>query len=414
MEESMNINNKSIPTDWKKYKLEEIADVLIGGTPSRNKPEFWDIKKETKNIWISIRDLSHNGKYISDSSEYLSDEGVRNSNVKLIPRNTLLMSFKLSIGKVAITKTDIYTNEAIAAFKIKDDNLVGYNYLYYTLPLLAYNTDQAIKGVTLNKEKLKEAQILFPPKNEQNKIAEILSGVDDEIEKVEEVIKKMEEMKNGLMTELFTKGIGHIKFKKTKLGEIPEEWEVLRLEEVASVERGKFSHRPRNAPQFYNGRYPFIQTSDVVNSNGKIQSYQQTLNDEGLKISRMFSKGTIVVTIAANIGDTGILYFDSCFPDSLVGIIVKKEVDNVFLEYFLRTRKDYLNSISSQSAQKNINLEKLRPLLIVKPSLNEQKQIAKILFEVDNKIIINKKTKNKLTELKNGLMQDLLSGIVRV
>jgi len=216
------------------------------------------------------------------------------------------------------------------------------------------------------------------------------------------------------MQRLLTKGIGHKKFKKTKLGEIPEEWGVVKLEEIADVERGKFGHRPRNAPQFYNGQYPFIQTGNVVNSNGRIKEYHQTLNEDGLKISRLFKKGTIVITIAANIGDTGILEFDSCFPDSLVGITVKKDYDSKFLEYFLRTKKEYLNSIATQSAQKNINLEKLRPLLVVNPEIKEQKQIADILSEVDSKIEINKLIKDKLTQLKKGLMQDLLSGRVLV
>lgn len=259
-----------------------------------------------------------------------------------------------------------------------------------------------------------DLEVKTPPANEQTKIAEILSSVDEEIKKVIQEIKKIEELKRGLMAELLTKGIGYKKFKKTKLGMMPENWEVVRLEEIAQVERGKFSNRPRNDPKFYGGEYPFIQTGDVVNSNGRIQKYNQTLNEEGLAISRIFKKGIVVITIAANIGDTGILEFDSCFPDSLVGIIVKENMNNIFLEYYLRTRKDYLNSIATQSAQKNINLEKLRPLLIIKPKIEEQRQIAEILSAIDDKINIYKQTKNKLAELKKGLMQDLLSGKKRV
>lgn len=259
-----------------------------------------------------------------------------------------------------------------------------------------------------------DIDVAVPPWNEQKKIAEILSKIDENIEKTEEVIKNTEKLKKGLMGELLTKGIGHKKFKKTKLGEIPEEWGVVELSKIADVERGKFSHRPRNNPKFYNGDYPFIQTGEVVNSNGRIKKYRQTLNNDGLAISRIFKKGTIVVTIAANIGDTGILEFDSCFPDSLVGITVKEKMNNIFLEYYLRTRKIYLNSIATHSAQKNINLEKLKPLLVIKPGLFEQKQIAEILSSVDDKIQINKQIKNKLTQLKKGLMQDLLSGRVRV
>jgi type I restriction enzyme S subunit len=212
------------------------------------------------------------------------------------------------------------------------------------------------------------------------------------------------------MQRLFTHGIGHSRLQKTEIGEIPTGWKVEALGRVAMVERGKFSNRPRNDPKFYGGDIPFIQTGDVVRSGGRIKNYSQTLNEDGLAISRKFPKGTIVLTIAANIGDTGILEFDSCFPDSLVGITVNDEMDNIFLEYFLRTRKVYLNSIATQSAQKNINLQKLEPMIVVKPGLKEQRQIADILTSVDEKISVNKKLKAGLTLLKKGLMQDLLSG----
>lgn len=405
---------QQIPAGWKVKALAEICDILIGGTPSRNKPEYWDKSKEDKNVWISIRDLSKRGKYIADSSEYISNQGVKSSNVKLIPKGNVLMSFKLTIGRTAITDRGIYTNEAIAAFLVKDDSLLDSNFLYYALPGLQYDTDTAIKGATLNKEKLKTTDIILPSLSEQTKIATILSKVDKEIEKVEQIIEQTEKLKKGLMQKLLTKGIGHTKFKKTKLGEIPEEWEVVPLEKISSVDRGKFSHRPRNDKRFYGGNIPFIQTGDVVNSYGKITQYSQTLNDRGLAVSRMFETGTIVLTIAANIGDTGILTFDSCFPDSLVGIRVSQEMNNEFLEYFLRTKKPYLNKIATQSAQKNINLQKLRPLLIVKPPLREQKKIAGVLLSTEKQISINRNIKSNLQKLKKGLMSDLLSGRVRV
>ncbi|RJQ33051.1 restriction endonuclease subunit S [Candidatus Parcubacteria bacterium] len=256
-------------------------------------------------------------------------------------------------------------------------------------------------------------EVVVPPLPEQKKIAEILGTVDDEIRKTDEVIVATEKLKRGLMQQLFTRGIGHTKFKKTEIGEIPEGWIISKLSEVAKVERGKFSHRPRNAPEFYGGDIPFIQTGDVVDSNGKISSYTQTLNEKGLSVSKLFRKGTIVITIAANIGDTGILQFDSCFPDSLVGITPSEKIDAVFLEYYLRTKKEYLNSISTQSAQKNINLEKLNPLLVVLPAKDEQQKIAEIMSSIDEKISINQKLKGRLTFLKKGLMQDLLSGRVR-
>ena len=127
----------------------------------------------------------------------------------------------------------------------------------------------------------------------------------------------------------------------------------MRLGDVATVERGKFAHRPRNEPRFYGGAIPFIQTGDVVKAIGEIREHSQTLNELGLSISKLFPAGTIIITIAANIGETAIASYPVAFPDSLVGI-TPKGIDGSFLEYFLRIRKPYLNELAPESAQKNI------------------------------------------------------------
>ena len=146
-----------------------------------------------------------------------------------------------------------------------------------------------------------------PPLPEQRKIAAILSSADDAIERTQSVIDQMRIVKRSLMQQLLTQGIPgwHTRFRKTEIGEIPEDWELVELASVATIERGKFAHRPRNDPRFYGGRYPFIQTGDVAACDGLIATYDQTLNDKGLAVSKLFPSGTIVVTIAANIGSTG-------------------------------------------------------------------------------------------------------------
>jgi len=149
------------------------------------------------------------------------------------------------------------------------------------------------------------------------------------------------------------------------------------LEEACDIQRGKFSHRPRNEPRFYGGKYPFIQTGDVVRaSNGGRITFTQTLNEEGLSVSRLFQPPVVVITIAANIGDTAVLDFPSCFPDSVVGLIPKQHTDARFLEVVMRTRKQHLNDIAPQSAQKNVNIEILRTVEIPLPPLDTQRAIV--------------------------------------
>ena len=157
---------------------------------------------------------------------------------------------------------------------------------------------------------------------------------------------------------------------------IHPDWPMVQLEETCDIQRGKFSHRPRNEPRFYGGKYPFIQTGDVVRANGGKITFTQTLNEEGLSVSKLFQPPIVVITIAANIGDTAVLDFPSCFPDSVVGLIPRKGTDARYLEVVMRTKKQHLNDIAPQAAQKNINIEILKTLEIPLPPLATQQAIV--------------------------------------
>jgi type I restriction enzyme S subunit len=190
---------------------------------------------------------------------------------------------------------------------------------------------------------------------------------------------------------------------------------VVRLGDIALIERGKFAHRPRNDPRFYGGTIPFIQTGDVARARGRLRSYTQTLNDRGLSVSRVFPQGTIVITIAANIGDTAILDIDAAFPDSLIGITPTSAADTEYLEFFLRTQKDEMNRLAPKGTQKNINIEFLRPWRIALPSsLDEQLQIAYVLRTIEQRELISRTSASKLNELFSSLLRQLMTGAVRV
>jgi restriction endonuclease S subunit len=151
------------------------------------------------------------------------------------------------------------------------------------------------------------------------------------------------------------------------------------LAKIATLQRGKFTHRPRNEPKFYGGEYPFIQTGNIVRASktgGKIQ-YTQTLNELGLKVSRLFEPRIILITIAANIGDTAILDYPACFPDSVVSIKPNSEdLDVDYLNIYIKYVKTYLINLAPQAAQKNINLQQLSPTPVVIPPLKKQQEIV--------------------------------------
>lgn len=192
---------------------------------------------------------------------------------------------------------------------------------------------------------------------------------------------------------------------------VPKEWGFKSLDELALVERGKFSVRPRNDPRYFGGMIPFVQTGDISSAGTYLNKYTQTLNAEGVKVSKVFPKETILITIAANIGDTAITNFDVACPDSVVAIQPYKEMADVFwLKSVLETKRDELDSQSTQNAQKNINLQVLKPLLIKTPPLPEQKMIAQILSTWDKAIVTTEQLLANSQQQKKALMQQLITG----
>ena len=150
----------------------------------------------------------------------------------------------------------------------------------------------------------------------------------------------------------------------------------MKLDDIARIERGRFSPRPRNDPRYYGGNIPFVQTGDVSRAGTYIQEYSQTLNEEGLAVSKLFPKKTILMTIAANVGDVAILDFDSACPDSLVAFTPKEGVSNKWLFHVLSTMKNKFDSLSTQNAQKNLSLEKIKPVKILVPPYEAQEDMA--------------------------------------
>ena len=203
-------------------------------------------------------------------------------------------------------------------------------------------------------------------------------------------------------------------FKKTEVGIYPETWEVKTLAEIANIERGKFSARPRNDPKYFGGTIPFIQTGDITRSNGRDVSYSQTLNEKGLSVSRLFPENSLYFTIAANIGDVAIVNYQSACPDSLVVFKEKKSVEKEWLYHALADKKAEFEVIATSNAQLNINLEKLNPYKLCVPPKEEQTAIANALSDVDALLTELEKLIAKKQAIKTATMQQLLTGKTRL
>ena len=178
-----------------------------------------------------------------------------------------------------------------------------------------------------------------------------------------------------------------------------------KLGEIALLERGRFSPRPRNDPRYYGGQYPFIQTGDIASSNHRLMEYKQTLNEEGIKVSKKFDIGTIVIAIVgATIGSTAILQREVYAPDSVIGISPYK-YHNVFLETLLQFWQPQLLATAPESARANINLSILNDIPIVEACLNQQEQFATFVAQVDKSKVAVQKALDEAQVLFDSLMQ---------
>jgi type I restriction enzyme S subunit len=249
-----------------------------------------------------------------------------------------------------------------------------------------------IKGVT--RENLEEIKIPLPDFKTQQEIAHVLEQAD----KARQQRKAANALTDQFLQSSFLSLFGDpVKNNKG--------WEIKKFSEVGSLDRGKSKHRPRNAPELLGGPFPLIQTGDIANCSGYIYYYNQTYSEIGLKQSKMWSQGTLCITIAANIAKTGILTFESCFPDSVVGFAPNKNVCTEYVQYWLSFLQEMLEANAPESAQKNINLEILRNLDIPVPPLSLQQQFAGIVAQAEQLRQKQRESESELENLFQGLLQ---------
>lgn len=391
--------------DWEIKKLGEVCEINIGRTPERGNFKMWDKEKKTENVWLSIADLNNteNG-YISDSTEYVSDNAV--PKMKLVKANTLLMSFKLTIGRCAITKRDLFTNEAIAALPILDKNLDLF-FLKYYLENFDWakltEGDVKVKGKTLNKEKLKEVPITIPPLEEQKRIVKILDEKFAMLETVKANAKANLQNAKDLFQSQLTKA-----FSNTT-------WEMQKLSEITEVKDGT-----HDSPSYYSEGIPFVTQKNITPSgfdltNTKRISLQD--HEKFYKRSNVEYGDILIAMIGANRGMSCIVNTREVFSIKNVGLIKKsKKTNQEYLAYYLKSEvaQKYVSDASNGGAQEFIGLTSLRKFPIPLPPLSEQKRIVKELDTLSEKVrqlqeIYTKQIAN-CDELKQAYLQKAFEG----
>lgn len=399
--------------EWQKEKLGKICRIELGKTPSRSNKKLWDEAKEGKNVWLSIADLPHSLKpIISDSKEYISEEG-RNI-CKLVPKGTLILSFKLSIGRLAFTGRDLYTNEAIAALYIGDSALLLQDYLYWYLKFFdwdnAVGNDVKVKGKTLNKAKLKEIDVFFPPIEEQKRIVTILDQVFADIEKaratVETNLKNARELFDSYLQQVFNRGDD----ERVKLGD-----EIELLTGFAFKSKEYVTHEKS---------IPLIRGDNIVQGQLRwdgvklwpterlveFEKYELAANDIVLAMDRTWVKAGIKVAKIANEDLPALLV------QRVARLRCKSSLDPDFLYYLIRSKffENYVLSIQTGLGVPHISGKQIQSFIFNKPSYDEQLQLIKkmnaLSFEVQSLEAVYRCKLNSLEELKKSILQKAFSG----
>ncbi len=282
------------------------------------------------------------------------------------------------------------------------------------------------QGQNIDYGRLCVSKIPLPPLAEQTAIVHYLDQADERIRRYissrERLIELLEEYRQAVIHHAVTRGLDpDVRLKPSSvewLGDVPAHWEVRRVKQVSRILRGKFTHRPRNDPSLYNGPYPFIQTGDVARAKKTITEYSQTLNKQGLAVSLMFPTGTLVMTIAANIGDVAILDFEACFPDSVVGFVPRQNVYRDYLYYLFRAMKAEFLRETPVNTQGNLNVERIGSRHIALPPISEQISIVayldKATADIDVAIDRARREIGLLGEYRTRLIADVVTGKVDV
>lgn len=410
-----------IPNDWEIKKIGDIFnDLRAGSTPSRKIEDYY-----TGDIpWITSGELKY--KIIYDTLEKITEDAVKDTNLELYPEGTFFIAITGleaagTRGSCAISGVKATTNQSCMAFKPKDKFSNTYLYHWYRLygDYIGLKYTQGTKQQSLNNKIVAGLEIPVPKLEEQEKIASILSTVDEQIDNVDELIQKNKELKKGLMQQLLTKGIGHTKFKKTEIGEIPEGWEVKRLEEICEdITIGMVKTMTK---YYVNDGIPLIRNSDIKENYIKIDNMVYLDKQFSMENQNKCLKvGQIVTVHTGDIGTSAVIEENMKGAHGFATLnttVNKYIVDEYYLCWYLNSDicKNQAYSFSTGDGRNNLNLKDFINILAIVPSsIEEQKKIVFILDSVSNKIKEYENKKQKLEELKKGLMQQLLTGKIRV
>ncbi len=403
--------SNSVPEGWNIYSLDELGQVVGGGTPESNNTDYWggDI------YWATPKEITKlSSRYINKTERTITQDGLDRSSAKLHPIGTILLTSRASVGYPAINTIPMATNQGFQS--LRPNNKLDTEYGYQCLLNSRNKLEKLSAGSTfleISSKEVKKFKVVIPPLPEQKKIAAILTSVDTVIEKTQAQIDKLKDLKTGMMQELLTKGIGHTEFKDSPVGRIPVEWEVKDLGDLAfKIEGG--GTPPRKNPDYWGKGYPWATVKDLKSI--RLSSTEESITKTGLinSSSKLVPAGTVILATRMAVGKAVVFDCDVTINQDLKAFYPKEKLNNKFLLQWYLYKSKYIASLGTGSTVKGIRVDDLKLLTIAVPPYDEQIIIANKIEGIE--VLLNHKIAKiqKMTSLKKALMQDLLTGKVRV
>ncbi|CBW25691.1 putative type I restriction enzyme specificity protein [Halobacteriovorax marinus SJ] len=408
-----------------KVKLGNHIKSYAGGTPSRGNMDYY---RNGTIPWVKSGEVCR--KYITSVEEKITEEAVQGSSAKWFPENSVLVAlYGATAGQVSITKIKGTSNQAVLSVNGLDD--FDNEYLYY---LLTHSTPELLVKVqgsgqpNLSKKIIDELQVELKELAEQKKIAEILTSVDKVIELTEIEIEKLKNLKKGMMQDLLTKGIRHTKFKDTPIGKIPESWECSQIKDlikngfIEKVQDGNHGGAYPRVSDFTEKGIPFVSAKNL-HEHGYVKFNECPKLPESYlpKLRIGFGKpGDVIFAHNATVGPTA--YVPNSGQDFIVSTSTtlyrsnSEKLDNYYLYASLLSPlfQTQISKVMGQTTRNQVPITAQKEMYLTVPPLNEQNEINNAVKAILGTLISKEEKLQKLVSLKKGLMQDLLTGKVRV
>lgn len=411
-----------IPEDWEVVKLGEVAEIKSGGTPSTSNKDFWD----GEIAWCTPTDITalKGSKYLTQTSRNITKSGLQYSAAELLPAGSIVMTSRATIGECAIAKIPVTTNQGFKSFICSDK--VDSEFIYYLLGMQKKRFVALCAGSTfleININQVRNFQVAKPQsKPEQTAIAAVLSNTDRLLAALRALIGKKRAVKTAVMQQLLSGRLRLPGFatngnlKNSELGEIPEDWEVVKIKEFTDCTAGGTPSTVIS--EYWNGGIPWMNSGElhfkqVYDVSGRIT--ELGLNNSSTSV---VPKNSVLIGLAGQgktRGTVAISRIPLCTNQSIAAVFPNNLFCSEYLFYNLENRYEELRSLSTgDGGRGGLNLTIIRNLAVPFPSHPEQTAIAQTLSDMDSEIAALEARAAKLAHIKQGLMQNLLTGKIRV